>query len=173
MLLVDNPKGELLPGMYARVRFALPHMVSVMMLPADALVLKTDGPHAAVVGADHKVHFHKLVLGRDLGSELEVNSGLEEGDAVVLNPTDCHPRGGGGGDERARGEIKNPGSSARKPRVGRALEPAACSQQACSSSHKSRLRGTLETRVFTQTLTVGVPSVFWIRLGAPETTKTN
>jgi RND family efflux transporter MFP subunit len=88
VLLVDNPKGELLPGMYAKVRFALPHMVSVMMLPADALVLKTDGPHAAVVGADHIVHFHKLVLGRDLGPELEVNSGLQEGDAVVLNPTD-------------------------------------------------------------------------------------
>ncbi|MGA3186117.1 MAG: efflux RND transporter periplasmic adaptor subunit [Bryobacteraceae bacterium] len=89
VLLVDNRKGELLPGMYARVRFALPKMVSVMMLPADALVLKTDGPHAAVVGADHKIHFHKLVLGRDFGAELEVNSGLEEGDAVVLNPTDA------------------------------------------------------------------------------------
>jgi RND family efflux transporter MFP subunit len=89
VLIVNNPKGELLPGMYAKVRFALPHMVSVMMLPADALVLKTDGPQAAVVGADHKVHFHKLVLGRDFGAELEVNSGLEEGDAVVLNPTDA------------------------------------------------------------------------------------
>jgi RND family efflux transporter MFP subunit len=89
VLLVNNPKGELLPGMYARVRFALPHMVSVMMLPADALVLKTAGPEAAVVGADHKIHFHRLVLGRDMGSELEVNSGLEEGDAVVLNPTDA------------------------------------------------------------------------------------
>jgi RND family efflux transporter MFP subunit len=89
VLLVNNPKGELLPGMYAKVRFALPHMVSVMMLPADALVLKTDGPQAAVVGADHKIHFHKLVVGRDMGAELEVNAGLEEGDAVVLNPTDA------------------------------------------------------------------------------------
>lgn len=89
VLVVNNFKGELLPGMYARVRFALPHTVSVMMLPADALVLKTDGPHAAVVGEDHKVHFHKLVLGRDFGAELEVNSGLNEGDAVVLNPTDA------------------------------------------------------------------------------------
>jgi RND family efflux transporter MFP subunit len=89
VLLVNNPKGELLPGMYSKVRFALPHMVSVMMLPADALVLKTDGPQAAVVGSDHKIYFHKLVLGRDFGAELEVNSGLQEGDAVVLNPTDA------------------------------------------------------------------------------------
>ncbi len=89
VLLVDNSKGELLPGMYAKARFALPHTISVLMLPADALVLKTDGPHAAVVGADHKVHFHKLVIGRDFGAELEINSGLNEGDAVVLNPTDA------------------------------------------------------------------------------------
>jgi multidrug efflux pump subunit AcrA (membrane-fusion protein) len=89
VLMVDNPNGELLPGMYAKVRFALPKIVSVLMLPADALVLKTDGPHAAVVDADHKVRFHKLTLGRDFGAELEVNSGLEEGDAVVLNPTDA------------------------------------------------------------------------------------
>jgi len=89
VLIVDNHKGELLPGMYSKVRFALPKMVSVLMLPADALVLKTDGPHAAVVGGDHKVHFHKLVLGRDFGAEMEVNSGLTDGDAVVLNPTDA------------------------------------------------------------------------------------
>lgn len=89
VLVVNNPKGELLPGMYAKVRFSLPHTVRVLILPADALVLKTDGPHAAVVGGDHKIHFHKLVLGRDFGAELEVNSGLNEGDAVVLNPTDA------------------------------------------------------------------------------------
>ena len=41
------------------------------------------------MGADRKIHFHKLVLGRDFGAEIEVNSGLEEGDAVVLNPTDA------------------------------------------------------------------------------------
>ena len=29
VLLVDNPKGELLPGMYSKVRFALPHTPSV------------------------------------------------------------------------------------------------------------------------------------------------
>jgi hypothetical protein len=28
------------------------------------------------------------VLGRDFGAEIDVNSGLAEGDAVVLNPTD-------------------------------------------------------------------------------------
>ena len=52
-------------------------------------MLKTDGPQAAVVGADHKVHFKKITLGRDFGAEIEVLSGLSEGDLVVLSPTDA------------------------------------------------------------------------------------
>jgi len=88
VLLVDNSKGELLPGMYAKIRFRLPHTVNVLRLPAEALLFRTEGPHAAVVGPDHKVHLHKLTLGRDYGPEVEVNSGLTAGDLVVLNPTD-------------------------------------------------------------------------------------
>jgi RND family efflux transporter MFP subunit len=88
VLLVDNSNGELLPGMYAKVQFRLPHTVNVLRLPAEALLFRTEGPNAAVVGADHKVHLHKLTLGRDYGPEVEVNSGLTAGDLVVLNPTD-------------------------------------------------------------------------------------
>jgi RND family efflux transporter MFP subunit len=88
VLLVDNSNGGLLPGMYAKIRFRLPHTVNVLRLPAEALLFRTEGPHAAVVGADHKVHLHKLTLGRDYGPEVEVNSGLAAGDLVVLNPTD-------------------------------------------------------------------------------------
>jgi hypothetical protein len=32
---------------------------------------------------------HKLTLGRDYGPEVEVTSGLQAGDMVVLNPTDA------------------------------------------------------------------------------------
>lgn len=88
VLLVDNSKGELLPGMYAKVRFHLPHTINVLRLPAEALLFRTEGPHAAVVGLDHKVHLHKLTLGRDYGPQVEVTSGLVAGDIVVLNPTD-------------------------------------------------------------------------------------
>lgn len=93
VLLVDNSSGELLPGMYAKVRFRLPHTVNVLRLPAEALIFRTEGPHAAVVGADHKVHLHKLTLGRDYGPEVEVTSGLANGDTVVLNPTDAIKEG--------------------------------------------------------------------------------
>lgn len=93
VLLVQNPKEELLPGMYAKAKFSLPHPVNVMMLPADALMMPTTGPQVAVVGADRKVHLQKVTLGRDYGAEIEIDSGLKAGDVVVLNPTDAIKEG--------------------------------------------------------------------------------
>ena len=89
VLLVQNPKEELLPGMYAKAKFALPHTVQVMMLPADALLLPAEGPRVAVVEAGNKVHFKSVTLGRDYGAQVEILSGVAEGDTVVLNPTDA------------------------------------------------------------------------------------
>ncbi len=89
ILQVDNSSGELLPGMYAKIHFRLAHSVNVLRLPAEALMFRTEGLFAGVVGEDHKVHLHKLALGRDYGPEVEVNSGLRAGDLVVLNPNDA------------------------------------------------------------------------------------
>jgi len=89
VLLVENPKEELLPGMYAKARFGLAHAVKTLRLPADALLTPAEGPRVAVVGADRKVHFQEVTIGRDYGAEVEILSGLSEGDMVVLNPTDA------------------------------------------------------------------------------------
>ena len=43
---------------------------------------------AAVVSADHVIHLQNVTVGRDYGNTIEVANGLEEGDAVVVNPTD-------------------------------------------------------------------------------------
>jgi RND family efflux transporter MFP subunit len=89
ILVVDNKAGTLMPGMFAKTRFRLPHTINVLRLPAEALLFRTEGPMAAIVDQDHKIHFHKLTLGRDYGPEVEVTSGLEPGDQVVMNPTDA------------------------------------------------------------------------------------
>jgi len=89
VMLVKNDKEELMPGMYTKARFALPHAVKVMMLPADALMLPKEGPQVAVVEDDRRVHFQKVTLGRDYGAEVEIDSGLNAGDMVVLSPTDA------------------------------------------------------------------------------------
>jgi RND family efflux transporter MFP subunit len=86
--------GRILPGMYATISFDLPKSnTTTVMLPQNALVVRTSGPQAVVLVSDNVAHFRALVLGRDVGSGTEVLSGLKAGDAVVLSPDDSVTEG--------------------------------------------------------------------------------
>jgi membrane fusion protein (multidrug efflux system) len=85
---IPNPKAELLPGMYAQVRFVIRRDRPPLVVPANALVIRADGPEVAVVGPDHRVHFQKVDLGRDFGSSVEVTDGVDDGATLVVNPSD-------------------------------------------------------------------------------------
>ena len=87
-LQLANPRHFLLAGMYAQVAFHLSQTMRPVLIPEDALVVRADGPQVAVAGPDHRVHYHHLALGRDHGAQVEVTAGLEEGDLVIVNPTD-------------------------------------------------------------------------------------
>ncbi|WP_263368093.1 efflux RND transporter periplasmic adaptor subunit [Edaphobacter bradus] len=82
--------GHILPGMYATVIFDLPRGgPAPVLLPANALVIRTSGPQAVVVDSNNIAHFRSIVLGRDLGTQTEVVGGLKAGDVVVLSPGDA------------------------------------------------------------------------------------
>jgi RND family efflux transporter MFP subunit len=87
VLYIDNPKAELLPGMFGNVKFKVGDAVRPLIVPGDAIVSRPDGPHVATVAGD-TVRFRKIQPGRDFGSSMEVYDGLAEGDLVVANPTD-------------------------------------------------------------------------------------
>jgi RND family efflux transporter MFP subunit len=89
VLEVPNPRGILMPGMYAQVRFSTGRAEPAVIIPGDALTTGRQGPRVAVVGADHRIHFRQIRIGHDLGSELEVVSGLAPGEVVVANPSDA------------------------------------------------------------------------------------
>ena len=89
VLEVPNPRGILLPGMYAQVKFVIPRAAPALRIPGDALVLGREGPRVAVIDAGHQVHYRKIHIARDLGAELEVDAGLAAGEWVVVNPTDA------------------------------------------------------------------------------------
>jgi RND family efflux transporter MFP subunit len=81
--------GRILPGMYATVMMDTQSKgPGPVLLPANALVVRTKGPQAVVIDSDNVAHFRSIVLGRDLGSSTEVLSGLKAGDTVVLSPGD-------------------------------------------------------------------------------------
>ncbi len=86
---IPNPSWELLPGMYVNVNFALPSAHRALLIPVSGLSATADGTQVLVVRSDQTVHTQKVVVGRDLGREVEINSGLNETDVVITNPTDA------------------------------------------------------------------------------------
>lgn len=85
---VPNPDNVLLPGMYSQVDLRSVRAEPPLLVPSDAMIVRADGAQIAVVGPDHKLHLQKILVGRDYGDRLEVLTGLNEGDTIVLNPGD-------------------------------------------------------------------------------------
>lgn len=85
---VDNAAAQLMPGMYAQVFFRTPRREPPVIVRAEALLIRAQGPQVAVVRPDSTIHIQKVVLGRDSGESVEVMSGLKEGDEVVINAGD-------------------------------------------------------------------------------------
>jgi RND family efflux transporter MFP subunit len=88
VLRVPNANGPLMPGMFCRVKIQVPNPPTVLAIPADAVVSRNEGQMVAVIGPDKRVHYRKVVVSRDTGSNVEVTSGVSVGDQLVLNPTD-------------------------------------------------------------------------------------
>ena len=90
---VPNRDGKLFPGSYAQVHFGLNIATTRMSVPVNALLFRAEGPRAAVVGFDGKVHLKPVTIGQDYGTEVEILSGIDPNDAIVLNPSDSLEEG--------------------------------------------------------------------------------
>ena len=55
------------------------------MLPAEAIIFNRNGMQVAVV-KDGKAESRKVRVTRDLGTRVEVDTGVKWGDQVILNP---------------------------------------------------------------------------------------
>ncbi|HWC19503.1 MAG TPA: efflux RND transporter periplasmic adaptor subunit [Terriglobales bacterium] len=84
---VPNPNGRILPGAYAQVHFAAKIDAPRLTIPINTLLFGAEGPRAAVV-VDKKVQLRRITIGRDYGSSVEVISGLEPTDEIIVNPAD-------------------------------------------------------------------------------------
>jgi RND family efflux transporter MFP subunit len=82
-----NP-GVLEPGMYADVDLATTRLDRPMTIPANALVMRDNGSEVAVLGPGNITHFKRIQVERDYGDRLDVTSGLEVGETVIVNPGD-------------------------------------------------------------------------------------
>lgn len=81
---IQNPKAEILPGMFARVGVTLGEANNIVV-PDRAVVKQTgSGNKYIYVYSGGTVRFARVELGQRLGAEYEVISGINEGDTVVI-----------------------------------------------------------------------------------------
>lgn len=84
---LPNPDSKLRPGAYVQV--AVPAVAHArLMVPGNALLFRAEGPRIAVVDAKGNVALRKVVIAQDLGQTLEIESGIDVNDKVIINPSD-------------------------------------------------------------------------------------
>lgn len=84
---LQNPKGTLLSGSYAEVHLKIPTQSSTFLLPVNTLIFRSDKLQVGVV-KNGKTVITDIIPGHDFGAEIEIVSGLNADDQVVVNPPD-------------------------------------------------------------------------------------
>ena len=83
---IPNPDSALTSGIYCTVELHIPRQTPSFRISADAVIFNAGGMQVAVVD-NGVVHLRKINVLRDLGRELEVDSGVKRGDQIILNPS--------------------------------------------------------------------------------------
>ena len=84
---VDNAGGHLLPGAYLFVHIKTSGTSHSVTIPSNTLLFRSEGLRVGVVRDGH-VQLVPITIGHDLGSTVEVTSGLTTNDAIILDPSD-------------------------------------------------------------------------------------
>jgi membrane fusion protein (multidrug efflux system) len=83
--VVPNPQGTLLPGMVVQARVLAGVDRNVLLVPQQGVSRTATGDATAlVVGEGNKVERRRLTLGRAVGNQWLVTSGLKAGDRLIV-----------------------------------------------------------------------------------------
>ncbi|OJB00718.1 efflux RND transporter periplasmic adaptor subunit [Burkholderia ubonensis] len=86
-ITLPNADGKLMPGAY--VTASLPMASAARLtLPSNTLLFRSEGASVAVVDASGRVRLQPVTIARTLGKTLEIGTGVNPGDRVVLDPSD-------------------------------------------------------------------------------------
>lgn len=86
-LVMDNPDNHLWPGSYAEVHFHVPNNSTALLVPENALIFQEFGTQLATVDENNQIKISDVVVGRNLGHDVEIISGIKAGDRVVNTPS--------------------------------------------------------------------------------------
>jgi RND family efflux transporter MFP subunit len=82
---LPNPDGALRSGVYCMVELKIPRAAPSFIVPADAIIFNRNGLQVAVA-KDGKAEIRKVKVTRDLGTRVEVDAGVRQGEHVILTP---------------------------------------------------------------------------------------
>jgi RND family efflux transporter MFP subunit len=81
---VPNPDGILVPGQYAEATLTLDNKANALAVPQEAVNIEGDERSVWLVDASNKVQQRKITIGIETPHNIEVTSGLKEGDIVAV-----------------------------------------------------------------------------------------
>src|SRR5580693_5832874 len=84
---VENAGGRLKPGAYVQVHLKMPEGARSLVVPANTLLFRREGLQVGLV-RNGKAELVRVRPGRDYGDSMEIVSGLEPTDDVILSPSD-------------------------------------------------------------------------------------
>jgi multidrug efflux pump subunit AcrA (membrane-fusion protein) len=84
---IQDPNRRLRPGMFALVQLHFNIQNPGILISGDSIIPRAQGQFVAIVD-NNIVHLQQVHVGRDLGTEVYVTSGIRNGDKIVVNPTD-------------------------------------------------------------------------------------
>ena len=84
---VENPTGQLLPGAYVFVHLKVPDQTRSVTIPSNTLIFRKEGLQVGLV-RNGKAELVPVKISRDYGNSVEILSGLQPTDAVIVDPSD-------------------------------------------------------------------------------------
>ena len=81
---VPNPDGTLVPGEYAEATLMLDKKPNVLSLPQEAINIQGDERTVWLIDSSNKVEEQKITTGIETPHDVEIKSGLKEGDMVAV-----------------------------------------------------------------------------------------
>ncbi|WP_188864863.1 MdtA/MuxA family multidrug efflux RND transporter periplasmic adaptor subunit [Pseudomonas asuensis] len=84
----DNKDESLFPNQFVNVRLHALELSDVIVIPISAIQRNDEGPYVFVVGEGNTVATRKVSLGEIQGEQVEIRSGLEDGETVVTEGLD-------------------------------------------------------------------------------------
>lgn len=85
---VDNHEGTLFPGGYTMVEIPVKPSKSAVILPVNTLIFQAAGLQIATVDDTGHVILKSIDIATDFGKKVRVDSGIQPGEHIILNPPD-------------------------------------------------------------------------------------